>query len=129
MPSSGMLRRVARKRTDVSEESSASFTRVTRIGELGKMLAVPCSSILVNLMIEALRSSESSILIRATRRNFPEDGILQSYNRENVKSYIAFTGWALQRRINVSPVKYEMSFISQKTTFFIVTAVKTSNLT
>jgi hypothetical protein len=29
----------------------------------------------------------------------------------------------------VSPVKYELGFISQKTTFFIVTAVKTSNLT
>jgi hypothetical protein len=29
----------------------------------------------------------------------------------------------------VSPVKYELGFISQKTPFFIVTAVKTSNLT
>jgi hypothetical protein len=29
----------------------------------------------------------------------------------------------------VSPVKYEMGFLSQKTAFFIVTAVKTSNLT
>jgi hypothetical protein len=28
----------------------------------------------------------------------------------------------------VSPVKYELGFISQKTAFFIVTAVKTSNL-
>jgi hypothetical protein len=35
MPSSGMLRRVALVRTDVSEELSASFIRVTRIGELG----------------------------------------------------------------------------------------------
>jgi hypothetical protein len=33
--SSGMLRRVALVRTDVSEEPSASFIRVTRIGELG----------------------------------------------------------------------------------------------
>jgi hypothetical protein len=30
-----MLRRVALVRTDVSEELSASFIRVTRIGELG----------------------------------------------------------------------------------------------
>jgi hypothetical protein len=29
----------------------------------------------------------------------------------------------------VSPVKYELGFLSQKTTFFIVTAVKTSSLT
>jgi hypothetical protein len=40
MASSGMLRRVALVRTDVSEELSASFIRVTRIGELGKMLAL-----------------------------------------------------------------------------------------
>jgi hypothetical protein len=40
MASSGMLRLVALVRTDVSEEISASFFRVTRIGELGTMLAV-----------------------------------------------------------------------------------------
>jgi hypothetical protein len=39
MPSSGMLRRVALVRTDDSEELSASFIRVTRIGELGTTLA------------------------------------------------------------------------------------------
>jgi hypothetical protein len=37
--SSGMLRRVALVRTDVSEEPSAFFIRVTRIGELGTTLA------------------------------------------------------------------------------------------
>jgi hypothetical protein len=40
MASSGMLRRVTIVRTDVSEELSASFIRVTRIGELGTTLAV-----------------------------------------------------------------------------------------
>jgi hypothetical protein len=40
MASSGMLRRVALIRTDVSEELSASFISVTRIGELGTTLAV-----------------------------------------------------------------------------------------
>jgi hypothetical protein len=40
MASSGMLRRVALARTDVSEELSASFIRVTRIGELLTTLAV-----------------------------------------------------------------------------------------
>jgi hypothetical protein len=40
MVSSGMLLRVALVRTDVSEELSASFIRVTRISELGKTLAV-----------------------------------------------------------------------------------------
>jgi hypothetical protein len=40
MASSGMLRRVALVRTDVSDELSASFIGVTRIGELGTKLAV-----------------------------------------------------------------------------------------
>jgi hypothetical protein len=40
MASSGMLRRVALVRTDVSEELSASIIRVTRIGVLGTTLAV-----------------------------------------------------------------------------------------
>jgi hypothetical protein len=35
MVSSGMLRRVALVRTDLSEEPGASFIRVTKIGELG----------------------------------------------------------------------------------------------
>jgi hypothetical protein len=33
--SSGLIRRVALVRTDVSEEPGASFIRVTKIGELG----------------------------------------------------------------------------------------------
>jgi hypothetical protein len=37
MASSGMLRRVALVRTDVSEELSASINRVTRIDELGML--------------------------------------------------------------------------------------------
>jgi hypothetical protein len=40
MASSWMLRHVALVRTDVSEEFSASFIRVTKIGELGTTLAV-----------------------------------------------------------------------------------------
>jgi hypothetical protein len=74
-----MLRRVALVRTDVSEELSASIIRVTRICELGLVTAnvIPSSPILVTLMIEALSSSETSVLTRATRPNIPEDAILQ----------------------------------------------------
>jgi hypothetical protein len=56
---------------------------------------VPSSPILVTLMKEALGSSETSVLTRATRRNTPEDTILHSHRRENLKSYIALTGWTL----------------------------------
>jgi hypothetical protein len=90
---------------------------------------VPSLPILVTLMMEALCSYEMSVLTRAIRCNIPEVGILHSQRCENFESYIALTGWTLYWRRNVSPVKYEMGFIYQKTTFFIVTAVKTSNLT
>jgi hypothetical protein len=44
-------------------------------------------------MLEALSSSETLVLTTATRRNIPEDAILHSHRRENLKSYVALTGW------------------------------------
>jgi hypothetical protein len=46
-------------------------------------------------MMEALSSSETSVFARATQCNIPEDGILHSHRLENLKSYIALTGWTL----------------------------------
>jgi hypothetical protein len=102
-PSSGMLRRVALVRTDVSEESIATIAGVIRIGQL-----VACLRILLRLLVTANvvpsschpddgrdSSSETSDLTRGTRRIIPEDGILLSHRRKNLKSYIALTGWTL----------------------------------
>jgi hypothetical protein len=72
-----MLHRVALVRTDVSEELSASFIRVTRIGRLG------------------------TLAVTSNRRTLSKRRLLQEPH----------------------------SVTSQTTPFFIVTAVKTSNLT
>jgi hypothetical protein len=37
--------------------------------------------------MEAIRSSETSVSKIRTRRHIPEDGILHSYRRENLKSH------------------------------------------
>jgi hypothetical protein len=59
---------------------------------LGTANVVPISPILVTLMMQAIGSFETSVRTRVTRRNIPENGILHSHCRENLKSYIALTG-------------------------------------
>jgi hypothetical protein len=54
--------------TDVSEECIAS---IFRIGKSAR----------------AIPSSEMSVHTRSTLRHIPEDGILHSHGRENLKSY------------------------------------------
>jgi hypothetical protein len=47
------------------------------------------------LLMEAILSSETSVLTEATEHNIPEEGILHSHRIVNLKSYIASTGWFL----------------------------------
>jgi hypothetical protein len=71
-------------RTDILEERIESIIRVTRISEVRTTLVITINQrtlkrngIAVTLMMEAICSSETSALTRATRRNRPENGILQ----------------------------------------------------
>jgi hypothetical protein len=110
MLSSGILRRMAVVRTDVSEEYSASIIRVTRIGELGTELAI-------------------TSIRRKLRRNI------------YILIFIVLLTFFLAHRL-FSPSWWRHCFLPkrrilqeihgvtfQNTTFFIVTAMKTSNFT
>jgi hypothetical protein len=46
-------------------------------------------------MLEAIVSTETPAIGRVVRRYIPEDGILHTHRCENLKSYIALTGWTL----------------------------------
>jgi hypothetical protein len=53
------------------------------------------SPMFVNLMIEAISSSETLVLTSATGCNIREDDILHNQSCENFKPYTALTGWDL----------------------------------
>jgi hypothetical protein len=100
MVSSGLLRRVAHVRTDISEEPGASFIRVTEISALGTT--------------QAATSNRRTLRRNATRRNNPEDTILHSHRRENLKSYISIShlhNFQIRHQINESNNEFVMFLI------------------
>jgi hypothetical protein len=103
MAYSGALRRVDLVRTDVSEELSASFIRVTRIGVLATTLDIT--------------SNRRTVFLRSVRRLLVTASVVPS-------SPILVT---LRRRHYVPPKRRFLqephSVTPHKTTFFIVTAV------
>jgi hypothetical protein len=104
MTSSEILRRVVLVRTEVSEECIASIVRVIRICELGETLAVTSislqrASVLVTANVVPSADCYGTLLMEAIVR--------------------------LKRRFLQEP----HGVTSKKTPFFIITAVKTSNLT
>jgi hypothetical protein len=62
MPFSGMLLRVSLVSTEVSEKLSASFIRVTRIGELGKTLAITSNRRTLRRNLRKRHSSKSKLV-------------------------------------------------------------------
>jgi hypothetical protein len=68
-------------------------------------------------MKEAPSSSEMSVLTRATRRNIPQDAILHSRRRENLKSYIKMAKFKL---LHVSAVLGYLQATARFATFVAV---------
>jgi hypothetical protein len=80
--------------TPVAENWCYTQVRVLRSVLVTSNVA-PSSPIFVTLMMEALHSSETSVLTRAIWRDIPEHGILHGHRRENLESYIVLIGWTL----------------------------------
>jgi hypothetical protein len=67
---------------------------------------IPSSPILVALLMEEMRSSETSVLTRVTPRNIPNDSILHSHRRENLKSYIFLLVFPTNHRPTIIPYSF-----------------------
>jgi hypothetical protein len=90
MPSCGMWRRADLVLTDVSEKHIASISRVEKSASRLQSSAHAGSSLadVSTLKMEAIRSSETSAHTISARSHIPQDGILHSHRRENLKPYI-----------------------------------------
>jgi hypothetical protein len=115
MASSGMLHHVGLVRIDVSEELSASFIRLTRIGEQGTKLAVNYQPTHAAKKYQVFLHSVRRLLVTANVVH--SSPIIVTLMKEALRSS--------EHRLLQEP----HGVTSQKTSFFIVTAVETSNLT
>jgi hypothetical protein len=95
-----MRREAAKWDTEEMGRKKGGFSYVANIpagsnaGGCGGIV-IPISLILYTPMIEAIHFFEMSVVTKVTRRHIPENGILHSDRRENLKSYIALTGLSL----------------------------------
>jgi hypothetical protein len=94
MVSSGLLRRVALVRTDVSEEPDISFIRVAKIGELGTTQAATSN-----------RRTLRFHFFAACVGYISEYCILHSHRRDNLKSYKKHTVRTSQETRYVSAIE------------------------
>jgi hypothetical protein len=129
-----MWRRIYLVWTDVSKELIASIFKVQKSASEEPVFlqtAATCSHWFLarwfsTLMMEAIRSSETSVHTGSTRRHIPEDGFLHSHRRENLKSYNWITvcmrkdsAWKLyvsyikvQKALKYTALQFDITFVT-----------------
>jgi hypothetical protein len=68
----------------------------------------------ITLITEEIRHYETSVVTRATRRHIPEDGILHSHLRKNLKSYKVFDNFRplVCRKVCLTPAPFNKESVT-----------------